>query len=192
MPGAASAALGTYQRALGAAEAAGGPVSPAVGMLHVGTAEVLYERNELDRALPHATEGVALCRQLAHAQSLAMALATLAWIRNATGDPASARQAIAEAARAVPSPDIVSLHNPVPAARARLLLLQGELADAVRWTDERGVSEEDQPSYPRELDYLVLARVLLARDAPDRALSLLAWLQASAVAQRRVGSVITI
>jgi LuxR family maltose regulon positive regulatory protein len=59
------------------------------------------------------------------------------------------------------------LVNPVPAQRARLLLAQGDLAAAARWTDERGLGPDDQPSYPREPEYLVLARVLVAQGLPD-------------------------
>ena len=87
---------------------------------------------------------------------------------------------------------MTSLLNPVPALRARLLLAQGELAAAVRWTQERGVGEDDEVSYPREPEYLVLARVLLAQDLPDRALALLDRLDALAAAQGRTGSVIEI
>ena len=51
------------------------------GAAHVGLAEVAYQRNELDTALRHATEGIRLCRQLAYTPPLAAGLATLAWIR---------------------------------------------------------------------------------------------------------------
>ena len=35
----------------------GQPVMPAAGIAHVGLAEVHYERDELDAALEHATQG---------------------------------------------------------------------------------------------------------------------------------------
>jgi LuxR family maltose regulon positive regulatory protein len=58
------AALGTYREALEATVEPGRPVLPATGVAHVGIAEVAYERDELDSALDHAIEGVALCRQI--------------------------------------------------------------------------------------------------------------------------------
>ena len=79
---------------------------------------------------------------------------------------------------------------PAPAQRARLLLAQGDVAAAARWTDETGLHAEDEPRYPREPGYLVLARVLLAQQRPAEALALLDRLHAAAVAQDRVGSVI--
>ncbi len=185
-------ALRTYRQGLEFASEAGRPVVLSAGMAHVGIAQVLYERDQLEDALRHATDGIALCSQLTYTQPLATALATLAWIRQARGDTAGAREAIDDAERAFPSQELVALHNPVPAERARLLLAQGDLAEATRWVQERGLADGDAPSYPRERESLVLARVLLARNAPDRALDLLACLRAEAEAQQRTGSVIAL
>jgi hypothetical protein len=63
---------------------------------------------------------------------------------------------------------------------------------AARWTTQRGLHPDDQPSYQREPEHLVLARVLLAEQAPQQALGLLGRLHELAVAQARVGSVIEI
>jgi LuxR family maltose regulon positive regulatory protein len=80
----------------------------------------------------------------------------------------------------------------VPAERVRLLLVQGDVQEAARWVAERGLEEEDEPGYPRELEYLVLARTLLSRTMTDRALTLLERLGAAAKAQARMGSVIEV
>ena len=60
------------------------------------------------------------------------------------------------------------------------------------WADERGLRTDDEPGYPREGEYLVLARVLLAQHAPGQALQLLDRLHAQAAAQGRAGSVIEV
>jgi LuxR family maltose regulon positive regulatory protein len=73
-----------------------------------------------------------------------------------------------------------------------LLLAQSDLAVVARWTGERGLGADDEPSYPREPEYLVLVRVLLAQDRPDQALGLLGQLHALAAAQQRTGSLIEI
>ena len=109
-------------------------------------------------------------------------------IRQATGDPAGALEAITEAGQASPGP--AGLLNPVPARRARLLLAQGDLAAATRFAQENGLGPDDEPAYPRESGYLVLARVLLAQDRPGQALALLDRLHAAAKAQDRAGSLI--
>jgi LuxR family transcriptional regulator, maltose regulon positive regulatory protein len=184
------AAVLTCQQALEITAMPGRPPLPAAGPAYVGLAEVTYQRDELDTALRQVTEGIALCRQLAYTPSLATGLATLAWIRQARGDPAGALAAIGEAVQASPGP--AGLLNPVPAQRARLLLAQGDLAEAARWTKERGLDADDEPVYPRERGHLVLARVLLAQDRPGQALALLDRLHAAAAAQDRVGSLIEI
>ena len=109
-------------------------------------------------------------------------------IRQATGDPAGALEAMTEAGQASPGP--AGLLNPVPALRARLLLAQGDLAAAARFPQDNGLGPDDKPDYAREPGYLVLARVLLAQDRPGQALALLDRLHAAAAAQDRTGGLI--
>ena len=182
------AAVETFQRALHAATAPGRESAPTLGLVYVGLAEVAYQRNELDSALRYVTEGITLCRLFVYKAPLAAGLATLAWIRQATGDPAGALEAIGEAEHAWRT--TADLLNPFPAQRARLLLAQGDVAAAARWTHESGLRAGDEPRYPREPGYLVLARVLLTQQRPAEALALLDRLRAAAVAQDRGGSVI--
>jgi LuxR family transcriptional regulator, maltose regulon positive regulatory protein len=125
-------------------------------------------------------------------QPLATGLATLAWIRQAQGDPGGALAAMEEAERVAPGPGVTSLLNPVSAQRAQLLLAQGDVAGAVRWAERRGLGTDDQPSYRREPEYLVLVRVLVAEQAPEQAQGLLERLHARAAAQGRTGSVIEV
>ena len=184
-------AVGTYQQVLEGATLPEGRALPAASTAHVGLAAVAYQRGEFDTALPHLVEGLRLCRQFGNPDSLANGLATLAWIRRAQGDVPAALDAIEEAER-VSDPTVVDLLNTVPAQRARLLLSQGDIAAAARWAERRGLAADDQPSYPREPAYLLLARVLLAQDQPDQALRVLDLLRAAAVAQDRPGSVLEI
>jgi LuxR family maltose regulon positive regulatory protein len=186
------AAVRTYQKTLEITAPLGRPALPAAGAAKVGLAEVAYQQNELDTALRHLTEGLALCRQLNFFQPLATGLATLAWIRQAQGDAGGALETIREAERAAPGPAVASLVNPVPTQRARLLLAQGDIAAAARWVKKRAISEDDEPGYPREPEYLLLARVLLAQNRTGPALPLLERLLAAAAAQGRTGSIIEI
>jgi LuxR family maltose regulon positive regulatory protein len=179
------AATRTYEQALSATAVPGRPPAPTVALVYVGLAEVAYQRNELDDALRYVTEGIALERQFLSGTPTA-GLVTLAWIRQATGDPAGALTAIGEAEQASPAP--ASVLNPFPAQRARLLLAQGDVTAAARWTLETGLHTGDEPHYPREPGYLVLARVLLAQQRPAEALGLLERLYAAAADQDRRGS----
>src|SRR5580700_8055625 len=184
------AALATCRQAL--EEAGESSQTALTGPAHVGLAQVLYERDELTAALDHATRGVTLCRQLAFTPALATGLAVMARIRHAHGDAAGALEAMDEAGQAGLSPQVITLFNPVPVQRARLLLAQGDVNAAAQWTTAAGLSPDDEPDYPREPAYLVLARVLLAQHDPGPALTLLRRLLDAAAGQGRLGSIIEI
>ncbi len=181
------AAVLTCEQALDTLVTSGRPW-PAAGPGYVGLAEIAYQRDDLDLALQYATEGIALCRQFVYTPPLANGLATLAMIRQATGDPAGALAAITEAGQAAPGP--AGLLNQVPAQRARLLLAQDNLTAAARFPQDNGLGPDNEPDYAREPGHLVLARILLAQDRTGQALALLDRLHAAAVAQDRTGSLI--
>jgi LuxR family transcriptional regulator, maltose regulon positive regulatory protein len=184
------AALATCRQALEQADESS--QAAITGPAHVGLAQVLYERDELTAALDHATRGVTLCRQLTFTQSLATGLAAVARIRHAHGDAAGAVEAMGEAGQAGLSPQVITLLNPVPSQRARLLLAQGDVHAAAQWATAAGLSADDEPDYPQEPAYLVLARVLLAQNDPGPALTLLQRLLGAAASQGRTGSIIEI
>jgi LuxR family maltose regulon positive regulatory protein len=186
------AALGTYREGLRFATQ-GGRFSPFhAAEAHLGIAQVLCERHQLDDALQHVTESIELGRQLVWFFEPGRRLVTLAWIRHANRDVDGALDAMNEAYRMHPSPEVNSRWNPAPLERARLLLAQGETAEVERWTEERGLTAEDEVSYVREPDHLLLARVLVAQSNPAPALSLLERLDALAESQDRTESLIQI
>jgi LuxR family transcriptional regulator, maltose regulon positive regulatory protein len=153
---------------------------------------VLYERNQLNDSLNHATQSLVLCRQLFHRQLPALAMVTMAWIRQATADPAGAREVMDEGCGRMPNTEITALYCPASAERARLQLAQGKLDEATHWAEQAGLAADDALSYPREGDYLVLARALLARGAAQQALGLLERLGTLAAGQGRTESLIRV
>ncbi|MEZ4664888.1 MAG: LuxR C-terminal-related transcriptional regulator [Caldilineaceae bacterium] len=89
--------------------------------------------------------------------------------------------------------------RPVAALKARVRLAQGQIAEALRLLNARGLSVDDELSYLREFEHMTLARVLIARykheqreDSLHDAMRLLVRLLAAAEAGGRVGSVIDI
>ena len=74
------AAVRTYRQALEATAVPGQPPLPVAGPAYTGLAEVAYQQNELDAALQHVSEGIALCRRFVYTAALATGLGTLAWI----------------------------------------------------------------------------------------------------------------
>lgn len=159
---------------------------------HVGIAQVLYQRDRVDQALRHVTAAMEVGRPVLDVTTPVAELVILAWIRHALSDASGALAAMEEAFQLRPSTEIVTLHNPAPAERARLLLAHGRTEEAVQWVEQRGLSVDDDISYPGEREHLVLVRVLLAQDDPEAALSLLARLGSLADAHDRAGSLIEI
>ena len=89
--------------------------------------------------------------------------------------------------------------RPVPALRARLLLAQGRLAEALDWARGRELSADDELSYVREYEHVTLARILLHQHAAEPAQSflrtaygLLERLRIAAEGGGRVGTLIEI
>jgi LuxR family maltose regulon positive regulatory protein len=187
-----SAALRTYREGMNLATQGSRFLPWHVGEAHLGMAQVSYARNELEEALNHATKAIELTRGVVEFRLPAFGLVTLSWSRQAMGDSDGALEAMDEAWRLLQNTDVVTMFSPARAERASLLLAQGRIDEVVRWTEGRGLTENDEVSYPRERDYLVLARVLLARSEPARALALLDRLEALAKSQGRTGSVIEI
>jgi LuxR family transcriptional regulator, maltose regulon positive regulatory protein len=186
------AAQEAYGELLKITELPSGTSSPVAGLGHVGMAEIRYQRGDLAGAREALAVGLPLCRQISDRQALATGLAALAWIQQSEGDSAGARATMAEAERAGPSSAVADLLSPAPAQRARLLLAHGDLGAAARWAEAKGLSPDDDPVYPREREYLVLARVLIAQGHSGQALGLLRRLLEVADSQGRVGSVIGI
>jgi LuxR family transcriptional regulator, maltose regulon positive regulatory protein len=74
--------------------------------------------------------------------------------------------------------------------QARLLMAQGDLRTAARWARERGLRSADHPDYSAELEYLTLARLLIAQCKHEKATGLLERLLENAQAGGRWWAVI--
>ncbi|MCA9956825.1 MAG: tetratricopeptide repeat protein, partial [Anaerolineales bacterium] len=93
----------------------------------------------------------------------------------------------------------VPLVRPIAAMKAQVWLKQGRLDEAAAWAQEQGISAENDLSYLREFELLVLARLLMARHQRDQsddvlqeAVDLLTRLLQAAEARKRMGSAIEI
>jgi LuxR family transcriptional regulator, maltose regulon positive regulatory protein len=89
--------------------------------------------------------------------------------------------------------------RPITAIKARIWIVQGNLAEAADWARDRGVSVTDDASYLREFDHLTLVRLLLAQCRAHQdttslvqAATLLDRLDGSAQTAKRAGSLLEI
>jgi LuxR family maltose regulon positive regulatory protein len=74
------------------------------------------------------------------------------------------------------------------ANRARLDVHRGDLDAGARWAADAGLLPDGDPAHPREYEHLTLARILIARGEPARALPLLERLRAAATTAGRATS----
>jgi LuxR family maltose regulon positive regulatory protein len=173
-------AAATCQRALDLTDASArrsGWRLPVTGHVYTHLSRVLREWNDLEAAARLAKEGMELCRKWGWAELLVHGGIYLAGTLQAIGDTKGALEAIRsakEAARKL-SRRFLGL---VEASEARLRLAQGDLAAAIGWTQRRGLRADDHPAFQERLQYVTLARMLVAQGRPDEALRLLARLLA--------------
>jgi LuxR family transcriptional regulator, maltose regulon positive regulatory protein len=91
----------------------------------------------------------------------------------AQGDAEGAQEALRKANEMTQSDAGELWRRRAAAWQARLWVAQGNLAAATQWAKERGLSPEDEPSYPREIEHLTLARLLIAQGKYDKVAALL-------------------
>ena len=154
-------AMTTYERGLQVATEHASPALRGAADMHVGMGQLCYERNELDAAMQHLLTSRELGEHAGLPKNRYRWRVAMARIRAAEGDLGGALDLLNEADRLYVSdfsPDV----RPVTALRARVLVAQGRLGEALDWARERGLSVDDEVSYLREFEHLTLARVLLA------------------------------
>ena len=165
--------------------------------------DLLREWNDLDAAEWQLTQGMALVNETLTVDppTAIRGYTALARLQQAQGNSREALATLdtlmhlAERRRFPPH-----LVTQVAAVRARLELAQGKLAAAIHWADTCGLSaNDDDLRYPREGEYLALARVRIEqeRESPTTlflqdVLHLLDRLLQDAEAKARIGSVLDI
>jgi LuxR family maltose regulon positive regulatory protein len=187
-------AAATYRRAQGLADKyarRGGRRLPATGHAFTRISSVLREWNDLEAALRHAREGLALCKRWGQADGILESYIHLASTLQATGDADGALNAI-QVAKQVASEVSPWFVVYTEAYEARLWLAQGDVAAASHWAQESGLSIDDELSFQYERLYRTLARVLIAQGRFDEALGLLAQLLEVVEAAEAMGSGIEI
>ena len=157
-------ALTTFEEALRLASREGDAVHRGTADMYVGMSRIALERNDLPTATEHLERAEELGELAGLPQYPYRVRVARAALREAEGDLAGARDLLDDANRVYVgdfSPNV----RPVPALRARVLIAQGNLVEALDWAREQGLSAEDELSYVRECEHITLARLLLARHA---------------------------
>src|SRR5829696_4961890 len=166
---------------------------------YFGMGEVLREWNDLDAAERHLEQGMDLVSEIptVEAEVVAHGFISLAQLQQARGEYGAADTTLDAFSHLARERNFFpQLLGHAAAMKARLALAQGNLPGAIGWADASAL-HVDEPSYPREVEYLTLARVLIARgrDDPegpyfDDTLRLIDLLLRAAESGARMGSVI--
>ncbi len=174
------------------------PLFP-VAQAYVLMGELQRERNDLARAEETLTAGLRQCELGGYLRYLVTGYVTLARVKGARGDLEGARRALDEAGRVAEKSGVASLTALIELHRARFQLVSGDVASALGWVQRSGLTAADAVRYPREEDYLALARILIEQSRRSPTTSdqtgvapLLNRLLASAEEAGRWGSVIEI
>jgi LuxR family maltose regulon positive regulatory protein len=165
--------------------------------------DLLREWNELEAAERHLAQGMALVKETLTVDppTAIRGYTALARLQQAQGNfrgafgTLDALTHLAERRHFPPH-----LMTQMAAIRARLEIAQGNMAAAIYWADTTGLSTNDEDlHYPREGEYLALARVRIeqAREGPatpflENVLHLLDRLLQDAGVKARIGSVLEI
>ncbi|HEY6410119.1 MAG TPA: LuxR C-terminal-related transcriptional regulator [Ktedonobacteraceae bacterium] len=178
---------------------------------YFGLADVLREWNDLDEAARYLAQGMEVLERgtiLVDADVITLGYTVLARLQQERGQDSIALSTVDAFMNLAHKRDFFPSHVAQGAAmRAYLELAQGNLTAALRWVDASSVSTDDADlSYPREREYLTLARVRIAQWRADStghenlgtgsflqdALSLLDRLLGDAEAKARISSVLEI
>ena len=167
------------RRALRFAAEWGSELMPAVGSLRIGMGELLYERGDLDAAERHLTEGAELAGRTGDVEILMWGHVAVSQVRLARGDAVGALAVAREAERVAKSSGADQAIVDAAVWKARLHLARDDLA-AASSEQERAAGVGEIRRYSWELERMVLARLLVARNEPDEALRLLTRLHETA------------
>ncbi|MFB0537778.1 MAG: LuxR C-terminal-related transcriptional regulator [Anaerolineae bacterium] len=185
----------TYQIAAQSIPEASGQHLGARALVEVGIADVLCEWNDLDAALVHMRQGLALMPWWGKADDFALAYITLARIHLAQANRSDAIEAVEKAIQLIQTRGVFSeARHAVEIAQVKLWLAQGDLQAASRWaaSQEERLSSDDLFGFENELTHITQARVFIAQNKPNEAIGLLSHLEETARSAGRMGRVIEI
>ncbi len=164
--------------------------------------DLLREWNDLDAAEQHLAQAIEQLkgRLVVDAEDVALGYLALARLQHARGEYTAAHLTLETYMDLARQRGFVAhLVSRAAAVQAQFALAHGDLSVAVAWADTSGLNAEDELSFAREAEYLILARVWIARAGNEsngtwlqQTLHLLDRLLQDATAKARRGSVLEI
>ena len=157
----------TYEAALRlAADHEGGRPLRGTADMVLGLSQVAFERGDLDATAAHLSRVAELGEPNGLPQHPYRWRVARALLLATEGDLDGAMALVEQAQRVYVgdfSPDV----RPVASQRARVLVRQGRLDEALAWARDRQLTSEDDLHYVHEHEHVTLARIRLAQHAAD-------------------------
>ena len=184
-----------FQKAARLIRGAGGQTLGVFGLVEVGIAALLYERNDIQSAFVRVKQGLDLLPSWGKADDFVLADITLARIQLALGKRTDAAGTVEKAAQMIRTCGVFSeARSAVETTQVRLWLAQGNWLAVNRWASalEGRFVRSDPFRYEDELTHITRARVYMAQNRCREALDLLSCLEESAEAGGRRGRLLEI
>ena len=172
----------------------GGEPLPATGSAYIGLSRVLYEWNDIDEAIYHASIGTKLAERGGEVRSVLIGYQLLAWQNQTCGKTKAMGEALHRAEEIRPKSVDPHTFRHASAWKARLSLVQGDLNAVHRWavSQETKLNLQDVPDFWSELPYLTLVRLRIAQGEVNEIPGLLEHLCQKVEGEGRTGSAIEI
>jgi LuxR family maltose regulon positive regulatory protein len=181
-------AVQTCRRGLQLVQEMAGRRSPMSGLLRAELGNLLCEQNDLEAALHHLQESIAVAKPWGFWDALVPGYTGLARLRVAQGDWGRAFAVLDELA-ALGQNNPQAVMPAVESLRAMLWAAQGKVDAARRWAQASGLGDGEL-IYLRERETIILARVLMAQKKWDEAARLIDRLMDAAETGKRWGRVV--
>ncbi len=167
-----------FSQALEMARTAQG-VLPMASMAHLSLSEVLYQWNDLDGAVQHASLGIELSSGWWVQDELIAGYVVLSRAKQVLGDSAAAWAALNQAEALAEEPYLHSLVAHVSISQLRGWIEQGHLLAVTRWADEQKqtFTPSDEGNVQQLQTALTLARLHIARGKFEPVIPWLEWLE---------------
>ncbi|MFC1976235.1 LuxR C-terminal-related transcriptional regulator [Chloroflexota bacterium] len=162
------------QQQMQLANESGMPQTVVVGGLLATWGEVLAELNDLDGAIHQAKKGAELTECGGDVATLVWHYLCLVRVLFSRADMCGAEEIIQKMENIFREHDVPPIiTNQMAAWQARIWLAQDKLDAASQWVGERGLDAGGDPIYLHEMEYIVLARILIAQGRLDETIGLL-------------------
>jgi LuxR family maltose regulon positive regulatory protein len=184
-----------YHQASQWVQETGGQHLGASSLIEIGFADVLCEQNDLDAAMNHAKQGLALLPLWGKADDLVLVYITMARIELAQSNRQGATEATEKALEIIQTTGVFpEARKAVELAQVKLWLAKGDVQAASRWVAslQERFGSENPFGFEHEMTHIAQARVLIAQNKFNESIRLLSCLEETARSGGRTGKLIEI